>query len=57
MPDSHKTNNHYYSVDVGPVHLVAYNTEALFWPGSFGVEYIQRMYDVDGRGLGLGGPG
>ena len=45
MPDSHKTNNHYYSVDVGPVHLVAYNTEALFWPGSFGVEYIQRMYD------------
>ena len=45
MPDSHKTNNHYYSIDVGPVHLVAYNTEALFWPGSFGVEYIQRMYD------------
>ena len=45
MPDRSKTDNHYYSIDVGPVHIVAYNTEALFWPASFGVEYIQRMYE------------
>ena len=44
MPNKAQTDNHYYSLDLGPVHLVAYNTEALFWPGKFGAEYAARMY-------------
>ena len=44
MPNKAQTDNHYYSLDLGPVHLVAYNTEALFWPDTFGVEYAARMY-------------
>ena len=31
MPNKAQTDNHYYSLDLGPVHLaVAYNTEAFF---------------------------
>ena len=39
------TGNHYYSLDVGPVHLVAYNGEAFYWPEYFDVDYMARMYD------------
>lgn len=38
------TGNQYYSFDVGPVHVVAYNGEAFFWPEHFDVDYISRMY-------------
>ena len=38
------TDNHYYSFDMGPAHIVAYNTEAFFWPQHFDVEYMRRMY-------------
>ena len=38
------TDNHYYSFDVGPVHVVAYNSEAFFWPEHFNLDYMRRMY-------------
>lgn len=40
-----RTDNHYYSLDIGPLHLVAYNGEAFFWPEYFDVHYLSRMYD------------
>jgi hypothetical protein len=39
------TGNQYYSFDIGPVHVVAYNGEAFFWPEHFDVDYIERMYN------------
>ena len=39
------SSNQYYSLDVGPVHLVAYNGEAFYWPEHFSASYIARMYD------------
>jgi hypothetical protein len=35
-----ETGNHYYSLDVGPVHLVAYNGEAFYWPEYFDADYM-----------------
>jgi acid phosphatase type 7 len=52
MPNKAQTDNHYYSLDLGPVHLVAYNTEAFFWPEMFGAEYAARMYAWLERDLG-----
>lgn len=40
-----RTGNHYYSLDIGPVHLVAYNGEAFFYPEYFDADYIARMHD------------
>ena len=37
-------DNLYYSVDVGPLHLVVYNTEAFFGPQYFGELEMARMY-------------
>jgi hypothetical protein len=34
----------YWSVDIGPVHLVSYNTEVYFWPKQFGYEHAQRQH-------------
>lgn len=39
------TDNHYYSLDIGPVHLVAYNGEAFYWPQYFDADYMARMYE------------
>ena len=43
VPNKAQTDNHYYSLDLGPVHLVAYNTEAFFWPKMFGADCAARM--------------
>lgn len=39
------SDNAYYSFDLGPVHVVAYNTEAFFWPDRFDTQYMARMYN------------
>jgi hypothetical protein len=44
MPRKEVTNNHYYALDLGPVHLLAYNTEAFFWPKNFDEAYVERMW-------------
>ena len=39
------SDNHYYSFDLGPVHVVAWNSEAFFYPQYFDAAYVDRMYD------------
>jgi hypothetical protein len=38
------SNNHYYSFDLGPVHVLAWNSEAFFYPEYFDQKYAERMY-------------
>ena len=46
MPGAGVSNgNAYYSFDVGPAHVVAFNAEAFFWPEYFDAAYARRMYD------------
>lgn len=40
-----RSHNHYYSLDIGGVHVVSYNGEAFFWPEYFDAGYMARMYD------------
>jgi acid phosphatase type 7 len=40
-----ETQNHYYSLDIGPVHLVAWNSEVFFWGEYFDAAYVNKMYD------------
>ena len=35
----------FWSADVGPVHLVSYNTEVYFWPAEFGESHARRQYE------------
>ena len=44
-------DNHYYSFDLGPVHVVAWNSEAFFYPQYFDAAYADRMYDWLARDL------
>mmetsp|Transcript_3427 Transcript_3427/g.11917 ORF Transcript_3427/g.11917 Transcript_3427/m.11917 type:complete len:511 (-) Transcript_3427:173-1705(-) len=44
-PDAKASENHWYSFDIGPAHVVAYNTEAFFQPQDYNVSYMQAMYD------------
>ena len=44
MPRRAASDNLFYSLDVGPVHVVVYNTEAFFWPGSFDAAYMRSMH-------------
>ena len=39
------SDNHYYSFDLGPVHVVAWNSEAFFYPQYFDAAYVDKMYD------------
>lgn len=41
----------YYSFDLGPVHLLAYNTEAFFFPESFVEQDMREMVDWMRRDL------
>ena len=43
--DAKRTGNHYYSFDAGPAHVVAWNTEAFFFPEFFDEAYVARMYE------------
>lgn len=46
MPMKSRTENLYYSYDIGPVHVLSYNTEVFFWPESWNDSYhMQSMYD------------
>ncbi|ACO66136.1 predicted protein, partial [Micromonas commoda] len=46
MPGAGASNgNAYYSFDVGPMHVVAFNAEAFFWPEFFDATYRSRMYE------------
>ena len=46
MPGAGVSNgNAYYSFDVGPAHVVAFNAEAFFWPEYFDAAYARRMYE------------
>lgn len=45
------SDNHYYSFDLGPVHVVAWNSEAFFYPQYFDAAYVDRMYDWLARDL------
>ena len=45
------SDNHYYSFDLGPVHVVAWNSEAFFYPQYFDAAYADRMYDWLARDL------
>jgi hypothetical protein len=38
-----RSENHYYSFDLGPAHVVTYNAEAFFWPRYFDAAYVDRM--------------
>ena len=40
-----RTGNAYYSFDLGPLHVVAFNAEAFFWPEYFDEAYMSRMYE------------
>lgn len=44
-------DNHYYSFDLGPVHVVAWNSEAFFYPQYFDAAYVDRMHDWLARDL------
>ena len=37
------SENHYYSFEIGPARVVAYNSEAFFWPEFFDDAYRDRM--------------
>ena len=39
------SDNQYYSFDLGPVHVVAWNSEAFFQPKYFDANYARRMVD------------
>jgi hypothetical protein len=39
------SDNHYYSFDLGPVHVVTWNSEAFFYPQYFDAAYVDKMYD------------
>lgn len=45
------SDNHYYSFDLGPVHVVAWNSEAFFYPQYFDAAYVDRMHDWLARDL------
>ena len=45
------SDNHYYSFDLGPVHVVAWNSEAFFYPQYFDAAYVDKMYDWLARDL------
>ena len=34
----------YWSADIGPLHLVSYNTEVYFWPKHFGYDHAARQH-------------
>ena len=38
-----RSENHYYSFDLGPAHVVTYNAEAFFWPQYFDAAYVDSM--------------
>lgn len=44
MPQRQRGDNLYYSFDLGPLHVLVYNTEAFFWPDSFGEAQQRAMY-------------
>jgi hypothetical protein len=44
MPNAQRSESLYWSIDLGPLHLVSYNTEVYFWPAAFGVEHAQRQH-------------
>ena len=37
-----RVNNHYYSMNIGPAHVIMFSTEFYFYPENW--EYIQRQY-------------
>jgi len=34
----------FWSIDIGPIHLVSYNTEMYFWPEWYGAEHAARQH-------------
>lgn len=44
---SHRLNNHYYSLDIGPAHIVVFSTEFYFFfdPKKFGYKQIKYQYE------------
>lgn len=45
MPGARGSESLYWSLDLGPLHLTAYNTEVFFWPQWFGEAHMRRMRD------------
>lgn len=45
MPNRPLGENLFYSFDIGPMHVLVYNTEVLYWPDSFSVASMRLMYD------------
>jgi hypothetical protein len=44
MPAWADTQNLYYSYDVGPIHVVSFNTEVLFWPEWYSETHVAAMH-------------
>ena len=44
MPGSSASESLYWSVDIGPLHLVSYNSEVYFWPKHFGYEHAAQQH-------------
>ncbi|KAI7840052.1 hypothetical protein COHA_006183 [Chlorella ohadii] len=45
MPRRQRGDNLFYSFELGPLHVLVYNTEAFFWPDSFGEAEQRAMYE------------
>jgi len=37
-------NNHFYSMNIGPVHLIAFSTEFYYFI-EYGIEQVRRQYE------------
>lgn len=45
MPHADQYENLYYSFDLGPAHIVSYNTEVFFWPDLFSQQHMRQQYE------------
>ena len=41
---SHEINNHFWSYDLGPAHIISFSTEFHYYP-QFGTEQIRNQYE------------
>lgn len=44
LPLSKRINNHFYSLDIGPVHIVLFSTEYYYYT-EYGTEQIKRQFE------------
>lgn len=45
QPLSSRISNHFWSLDIGPAHILMFASEFYFYPEYFGLENIQRQYE------------